>query len=340
MSEEQVANPEIDEAKVSTHKGTPTTASESPPDPAPQCAGCHRRGIELTLLENGKRYCERCAQEVERLMGIGPLFPGVNGDAGEPVDQDSLDELLDAAAEAELASVAASSEPAPSAAADENEEPAITPPQVTASATTAAVARPDAAQPEAAPDSSDVAATAVSTVEPAGEDSATLGEAVAEAVVEAVEVPEEPAAATDVTPVAPIVTETVQTAPTDGVSPESEYASAAKISTLIARANHEAAESASSLIPKPKATRVNESEEPPVMERVQEQTRPVRIEASASAVAPPPSDLLGALSAERARLLDQRELLEARFRAETEAIDQRLTHVESLLGDQQESIAS
>jgi hypothetical protein len=76
------------------------------------------------------------------------------------------------------------------------------------------------------------------------------------------------------------------------------------------------------------------------MERVQEQTRPVRLEATASAAAAPPSDLLGALSAERARLLDQRELLEARFRAETEAIDERLAHVQSLLGDQQDSIAS
>ena len=77
------------------------------------------------------------------------------------------------------------------------------------------------------------------------------------------------------------------------------------------------------------------------MERVQEQTRPVQLEATVTpAASAPPSDLLGALSAERSRLLDQRELLEVRFRAETEAIDGRLVHVESLLGDQRESLAS
>ena len=76
------------------------------------------------------------------------------------------------------------------------------------------------------------------------------------------------------------------------------------------------------------------------MERVQEQTRPVRLEAPAASTAAAPSDLLGALNAERSRLLDQRELLEARFRAETEAIDERLGHVESLLGHHAEAAAS
>jgi hypothetical protein len=43
--------------------------------------------------------------------------------------------------------------------------------------------------------------------------------------------------------------------------------------------------------------------------------------------------LHGVLEAERARLLEQRTELDRRFRADVDAIDQRLAHVESLLGD-------
>jgi hypothetical protein len=43
--------------------------------------------------------------------------------------------------------------------------------------------------------------------------------------------------------------------------------------------------------------------------------------------------LNGVLEAERARLLEQRTELDRRFRADVDALDQRLAHVESLLGD-------
>jgi len=55
-----------------------------------------------------------------------------------------------------------------------------------------------------------------------------------------------------------------------------------------------------------------------------------------------PSDvsLHGVLEAERARLLEQRTELDRRFRADVDAIDQRLAHVESLLGEQADMRAS
>jgi hypothetical protein len=52
VTEEQVIDADLDDIELATYTD-----------------------IGLTLLENGKRYCERCAQEVERLMGIGPLVP-------------------------------------------------------------------------------------------------------------------------------------------------------------------------------------------------------------------------------------------------------------------------
>lgn len=61
------------------------------------------------------------------------------------------------------------------------------------------------------------------------------------------------------------------------------------------------------------------------------------------APAPPPSadvSLHGLLRAERARLLEQRSGLERQFRADVEAIDVRLAHVESLLDDGAEALAS
>lgn len=50
--------------------------------------------------------------------------------------------------------------------------------------------------------------------------------------------------------------------------------------------------------------------------------------------------LNGVLEAERARLLEQRTELDRRFRADVDAIDQRLAHVESLLGDGLDARAS
>lgn len=50
--------------------------------------------------------------------------------------------------------------------------------------------------------------------------------------------------------------------------------------------------------------------------------------------------LHGVLAAERARLLEQRSSIERQFRADVESIDDRLAHVESLLGDQPDARAS
>ena len=50
--------------------------------------------------------------------------------------------------------------------------------------------------------------------------------------------------------------------------------------------------------------------------------------------------LHGVLEAERARLLEQRNNLERRFRTDVESIDDRLAHVESLLSDGPVSQAS
>ncbi|MBT5773255.1 MAG: hypothetical protein HOH95_02650 [Dehalococcoidia bacterium] len=62
-------------------------------------------------------------------------------------------------------------------------------------------------------------------------------------------------------------------------------------------------------------------------------------------LAPPSSassevSLHGVLEAERARLLEQRNDLERRFRTDVESIDDRLAHVESLLGEEPRSLAS
>ncbi len=76
------------------------------------------------------------------------------------------------------------------------------------------------------------------------------------------------------------------------------------------------------------------------MERVDTQARPVPLSDASPNSGPPPSDLQGVLGAERSRLLDQRAAIEARFRADVEAIDDRLSHVESLLGDGRQSLAS
>lgn len=50
--------------------------------------------------------------------------------------------------------------------------------------------------------------------------------------------------------------------------------------------------------------------------------------------------LEGVLAAERARLLEQRAEIERRFHADVQAIDARLVHVESLLGEKPERLAS
>jgi hypothetical protein len=118
------------------------------------------------------------------------------------------------------------------------------------------------------------------------------------------------------------------------------------LDALVAGANHDAASSSNSQIPRPTASQPTAAEEPPLMERVQEQTRPTRLETPSPAPSPAPapaapaSDLASVLAAERARLLDQRELLEARFRNDVEAIDERLLHVESLLSDERVALAS
>ena len=126
--------------------------------------------------------------------------------------------------------------------------------------------------------------------------------------------------------------------------PDSANASAPDLAQLVARANREAVEATNALIPKPKPTLItpNASEESQLMERVQEQTRPARIETAppSSSAQSPPLDLQGVLSAERARLHEQREALEAQFKADVQAIDDRLVHVESLLSGEQGALAS
>lgn len=318
--EEQVADAELDEAVE-----TPDDAEDDRDDrkvvleAAPQCAGCHRRGIELTLLENGKRYCVRCAQEVERLMGIGPLFPGAenltidhSAHSSDEVEDEEPSETEATAADSTpmAADVASSPEPEaePSAETDDTED---------AADAEAAPARTADVTSEVEP----IVAEAASDPDPDPDPESSVSEPAVE----------EPVAATSHEPADDL---------------EADGAAAFDLTKRVADANHEAAAASNSLMPRPAApitktaTSTTTPEETPLMERVEEQTRPVRLEATATTAAPPPSDLLGALSAERARLLDQRELLEVRFRAETEAIDERLVHVESLLGDQRESLAS
>jgi len=51
-------------------------------------------------------------------------------------------------------------------------------------------------------------------------------------------------------------------------------------------------------------------------------------------------DFIGALSVEQGRLRQQREDLEARFHADIAVIDERLLHVESLIGNERAAAAS
>jgi hypothetical protein len=76
-----------------------------------------------------------------------------------------------------------------------------------------------------------------------------------------------------------------------------------------------------------------------VMERVAEHTRP-RTQLEPSAGPEPVIDLTVALAAERARLLEQRVALEHRFHADIASIDERLSHVRSLLGENAHAMAS
>jgi hypothetical protein len=136
----------------------------------------------------------------------------------------------------------------------------------------------------------------------------------------------------------PIASAVSADAPTEPIPAQR---SDADLKQLIADTNHEAASSTSSLIPRP-TTRMNadEAEETEPMERVDTQARPVPLNDASPGSGPPPTDLQGVLGAERSRLLDQRAAIEARFRADVEAIDDRLVHVESLLGDGRQSLAS
>ena len=123
--------------------------------------------------------------------------------------------------------------------------------------------------------------------------------------------------------------------------PIAEERSDADLKQLIADTNHEAANSTSSFIPR-LTTRMSAdtAEEIEPMECVDSQVRPVPLNDASPNLGPPPVDLQGVLGAERSRLLDQRAAIEVRFRADTEAIVDRLVHVESLLGDGRGSLAS
>jgi hypothetical protein len=333
------AENQVVDAELEATEAAPETAEDQDSDrptlaeTAPQCAGCHRRGIELTLLENGKRYCDRCAHEVERLMGIGPLFAAAEGSAGEhPADDDLSSDLHD-------------------------ETPPIAP-----AAALIATLVDDGTEDSGAADKGPDEETPGDEVP-----YAPLAEVIAEEsapvhvptaiVTAAVEVEPEPEAEASATPTPIMATETV--APTTELDVESRGAPPSDdaperftgLDAVVAGANHDAANSSNPHIPRPTASQMNAVEEPPLMERVQEQTRPTPLEvpsaAPAVSPAPPPavaaapaSDLAGVLAAERARLLDQRELLEARFRIDVEAIDERLLHVESLLSDERTALAS
>lgn len=342
MTEEQVVDADLDDIELATdsddddERGS-ATATEA----APQCAGCHRRGIGLTLLENGKRYCERCAQEVERLMGIGPLFPSAAELADDPEhdhDHDDASEILEpepAVAEqpeaAEDLSAEESDEGDDSAAALAAEPVAAVEPAVDDERdevlddddVTSETAEPEPVvveQPEGA-------APAIPTdADAAGPDEETLVSEVSG---------DDDNAASDAEPIASEVTAELQ------AEPIPEQRSDADLKQLIADTNHEAANSTSSLIPRP-TTRMNadEAEETEPMERVESQVRPVPLNDASPTSGPPPTDLQGVLGAERSRLLDQRAAIEARFRADVEAIDDRLVHVESLLGDGRQALAS
>ena len=275
---------EPEDRSSSDHEHHTTTAK----DPAPQCAGCHRRGIELTLLENGKRYCERCAREVERLMGIGPLFPGAEGAIGAGRSADSRRSKEGSAKESP------------------------TKPRGTRVQASVATERPRPAP--------QLEQTNHQSTQPAEE-------------------------------------------PAEELTDEATQAEGqTDIAADVARANQEAVESAANrLITKPTTTSDEDAaEERQPMERVQEQPQPTRLEAppasavaaasaaspppadlaAAPAASPPPADLAAVLAAEQTRLHEERAAIETRFRADLDAIDQRLVHVESLLGKGPDSLAS
>lgn len=239
-------------------------------DPAPQCAGCHRRGIELTLLENGKRYCERCADEVERLMGIGPLFPAASGPLRDSRSASAASDTGDSRA----SNGKTSTTPLESAELSE----------VSEGSEVSEVARPDR-QEEAPPDR-----------------------------------PPDPANEAD-----------------DPVDESSDAKMSVDIATVVARSNREALEAATARSITPTTTSDEAVEERELMQRVEDQSPPAIVVSSSSS---PPGDLTGLLAAEQARLLEQRAVIEAQFRADLDAIDERLVHVESLLGDDRQSLAS
>lgn len=291
MPEAQVIDTELNEAQelnllaTDTPKQEPSDTKAPVLETAPQCAGCHRRGIELALMENGKRYCERCAQEVERLMGIGPLFPSA------------------------AHKTASGSSPSKAALAD-----------------------------------------ALSATEGKG----TLPSVSHETATPPLKLPD---------PKAPALTEAEQAA------------AHAEMLVSVARTNREAADLTHIGVLRPaikQAAAINEQtekpEEQPLMERVKRQITtpdapdaPAGVQpppppsaaapspaASAAAAAPPPptpapaapTDFIGALSAEQERLQRQREELEARFHADIAVIDERLLHVESLIGNERTAAAS
>ena len=294
-----MADAELDDLELADDATEAPSERKREADPAPQCAGCHRRGVELTLLENGKRYCDRCAQEVERLMGIGPLPLGADDGAGQSAPDH---EPQTAAVSADI----------PASDDDDDDD-----------------ADHSDDDDDSSPETS--ARSIVSEDQPSNEDPQVGPE------------PEAHAELTSGATADPAQSGLIDPAEAAVDDPKPVGSSAADLAAIVAASNHEAAESTSSLISRPVSITAtteptgNAPEEPPVMERVEEQTRPVRLEPPAVTA---PTDLLGALSAERARLLEQRELLEARFRSDTEAIDERLSHVESLLGDQQDAAAA
>jgi hypothetical protein len=358
----QVIDAEVDESEATDTLDSSERGSDESPakfEAAPQCAGCHRRGVSLSLLENGKRYCDRCAQEVERLMGIGPLFPTAQTlpthdaheahDGGAHDDHEhsdnhhySHDDGHDGAVEAhEEPEYELGHEPdehdqydqyderdvdfGETESADEAEIVAEAPDLDGAGQDGADLAEDDAEEPTAIAEAEAAASAPVNEPEPASEAAHELAEAPA---AEAAAVESEPAASGE--------------PPSAG---DEARRSLQELASKVGQQNQEAAEAVHPLIPKPTTVSAEPLEEHALMERVEEQIRPPATEAAQPTPAAQPAasggnELVAALAAERDRLLDQRRALEARFRADVEAIDDRLVHVESLLGSQGVAIAS
>jgi hypothetical protein len=333
VTEEQVAEEVVDGSLPDTQP-TDEEPERSRPEPAPQCAGCHRRGIELTLLENGKRYCARCAAEVERLMGIGPLFPS-DADRELFAAHQHADEPATAEAEqspaAELPEHPSEPEPGPDAESDPDPDASI--PQTATEETAASEAEPApvVVTAEASPEQSAEAPPELSPAEHAPAPAA--GSISMEETWQAISSQNEAAAASSSVnhPRPTVVPTTRQTAPPTATAapPPSEPTPIASV----------AGEGSHGGIELTRGTTHSRAEESDVMERVAEHTRP-RTQLEPSAGPEPVIDLTAALAAERARLLEQRVALEHRFHADIASIDERLSHVRSLLGENAHAMAS